>query len=287
MAFDNTLIFPDHIGFWASGGAQWNTMVQINDGGWEKRNQNWAQQRGKWDISNGMKTPAEGREVIDFFNAVKGRLDGFRFRDWRDYTVTKALDNGLINEAGVGNGSATGQLQKRYSRGALSSVRQITRPRPTVAVPVLVYSNNVLLTAGVDYTLDDSTGVITWTGTSKSVASVSKASNGVVVTNTAHNFSTGNVVVFGNMGTMTQLSNQSVTVTVSNATAFTIGVNTTNYSNYSGGGAVTKYQQAQDTLRWEGQFDNPVRFDTDAMGASYDPGGLFVWEQVPLVELRE
>jgi len=34
------------------------------------------------------------------------------------------------------------------------------------------------------------------------------------------------------------------------------------------------------------QFDVPVRFDTDSLAARTDSPGLFIWESIPIVEIR-
>jgi hypothetical protein len=76
------------------------------------------------------------------------------------------------------------------------------------------------------------------TGSVMSVASVTNANPGVVVTALNHGYATGQVVTFSGCQGMTQLNTGSYTITVTNQTTFSIGVNTTAFGVYSGGGQV-------------------------------------------------
>ena len=56
--------------------------------GYEKRNVNWSEARGRWDVATGLKKPAQIDQLIAFLRARRGRAYGFRFKHWTDYKAT-------------------------------------------------------------------------------------------------------------------------------------------------------------------------------------------------------
>lgn len=72
---------PVSAGPGSSGGPEWHTQALILASGREVRNAVWRGSRQRWDIVTvPMASPAV-RAVLDFFEARRGRLQGFRFRD--------------------------------------------------------------------------------------------------------------------------------------------------------------------------------------------------------------
>ena len=80
--------FPPYVARGATGGPTFSTNVVTLASGAEQRNVLWANARGRWNISTGIRTRAQMLEVIAFFYIVKGRGYSFRFRDWNDYQAT-------------------------------------------------------------------------------------------------------------------------------------------------------------------------------------------------------
>lgn len=93
----------------ARGGPEFNTTILALSSGAEKRNANWSQQRGSWDISYGIQNQSTLDGVIAFFYARFGKAVGFRFKDWSDYRI---INQGLLTAAG---GETTIQVFKRYT----------------------------------------------------------------------------------------------------------------------------------------------------------------------------
>jgi uncharacterized protein (TIGR02217 family) len=119
--------------------------------GHEKRNQNWEQQRLKWDIGFGIQRMEQLEAVIEFFYARRGRAYGFRFKDWSDFEIAGP------QPIGVGAaGNTLFQVFKRYSPGLEPFDRII---RKVVADTDTVYVNGVETSA---YTLNYATGLITF-----------------------------------------------------------------------------------------------------------------------------
>jgi uncharacterized protein (TIGR02217 family) len=47
--------FPDNIAYKATGGPEFATTVVATRAGHEKRNANWSEARGRWDVASGLK----------------------------------------------------------------------------------------------------------------------------------------------------------------------------------------------------------------------------------------
>lgn len=136
----------------AKGGPGFNTGVTPLKSGKEQRNINWAQQRCAYDISYGIGSKQLYREVLNFFYVRRGKAYGFRFKDWLDYQ----LDEEAI---GTGNGVLTAfQITKTYTDAGGSYVRNIYKP----VSGIQVFLNGVLQTITTHYTINLTTGIITF-----------------------------------------------------------------------------------------------------------------------------
>lgn len=159
MAF-HEVRFPDNVSRGARGGPERRTQIVEMASGNEERNGSWADSRRRYDASYGIRKADDLAAVTAFFEARRGRLYGFRWKDWADYKSclpsvgTAATDQPI----GVGTGAATAfQLVKLYTSGAQSWTRTITKP---VAGTVAVALNGVTQITG--WTVNTATGVITF-----------------------------------------------------------------------------------------------------------------------------
>jgi uncharacterized protein (TIGR02217 family) len=142
--------FPDNIAYGATGGPEFATTVVATGGGHEKRNVNWFEARGRWDVASGLKKQAQLDELIAFFRARRGKAYGFRFKDWTDYKATGQL-------LGTGDDAQIQfQLVKHYPSGSVIDVRTITKP---VAGTARVYLDGVEQLSG--WSVDTTTGLVT------------------------------------------------------------------------------------------------------------------------------
>lgn len=151
MAFDEVRL-PGCIERGASGGPGFKTTIITLSSGFEKRNQDWSETRGSWDIGYGIKTTDDLDALIAFFYARRGRARGFRFKDWSDY---------ILKKQAIGIGDAANddyQLFKRYTSGGQDYDRVLTK---IVSGTELVYVNDVLQ-PGSNYTINYNTGLITF-----------------------------------------------------------------------------------------------------------------------------
>ena len=160
MAF-HEVRFPDNISRGARGGPERRTQIVELASGAEERNASWANSRRRYDVAYGIRRADDLAAVVAFFEARNGRLHGFRFKDWADFkSCLPSQAPGATNQPiGTGNGSATlFQLTKRYTSGAQSWTRAITKP---VAGTVTIALNGTPQASG--WSVSTTTGLITFT----------------------------------------------------------------------------------------------------------------------------
>ena len=160
MAF-HEVRFPDNISRGARGGPERRTQVVELASGDEERNASWADSRRRYDVAYGIRRADDLAAVVAFFEARNGRLHGFRYKDWADYkSCLPSQTPGPTNQPiGTGNGAATlFQLVKRYTSGAQSWTRAITKP---VTGTVTIALNGTPQASG--WSVSTSTGLITFT----------------------------------------------------------------------------------------------------------------------------
>lgn len=160
MAF-HEVKFPDNISRGARGGPERRTQIVEMASGDEERNGSWADSRRRFDASYGIRKADDLAAVTAFFEARRGRLYGFRWKDWADYKsgLPSAIITAVDQPIGTGTGAATTfQLVKRYASGAQSWTRTITKP---VAGTVALALNGVAQITG--WTVNIGTGVVTFT----------------------------------------------------------------------------------------------------------------------------
>lgn len=185
-SFDEVSFDSGVIEYGTVGGAMFKTNVVVIDSGQEQRTQVWQNGRGRWEVGERTLLQTDMQTINTFFRARLGRARGFRWRDWADYTVTTA--NGTVGPSGLGNGTAGPfQLIKNYGDAGNTYQRNIRKP---VSGSVTIYKNGTAQTSGTNYTLDVTTGLVTF---------------------------------------------------------------------------ITPFPASTDVLTWAGQFDVPVRFDTDEL----------------------
>lgn len=155
MSFIETPRFPDDIAYGSSGGPEFKTFIFEGQSGIEQRHQAWARHRHRYDVSYDIRDKDSMDTVRAFFYNVKGRATGFRFKDWSDYELTD-------ENIGTGDGAETVfPITKTYTSGASTYVRRIFKP---IASGLVVKVDGVTQTLTTDYTVNTTTGVITFTG---------------------------------------------------------------------------------------------------------------------------
>ena len=144
--------FPLSLAFGATGGPVRVTDIVTLANGTEQRNTHSANSRRKYDAGIGVRSLEDVQILISFFEARKGQLYGFRFRDPFDHKSSQDGEN-----IGIGNGvEMQFQLVKHYADNEGSWVRKITKP---VAGTVQIYVDEQIVS---DVSVDNSTGIISF-----------------------------------------------------------------------------------------------------------------------------
>ena len=152
--------FPDNISRGARGGPERRTQIVELANGEEERNSPWANSRRRYDAAYGIRRADDLAAVIAFFEARRGRLYGFRWKDWADHKscLPSAQPGPADQLIGQGDGTATEfQLVKAYTSGAQSWARIITKP---VADTVVIALGGVAQPEG--WSVDLLTGMVTF-----------------------------------------------------------------------------------------------------------------------------
>jgi len=152
--------FPFSIGFGASGGPERRTEIVTLGSGREERNTPWARSRRRWDAGPGVTTLDALHEALAFFEARRGALHGFRFRDPLDHkSCAPSVATGAEDQRiGTGDGETLQfQLSKVYESGGESWTREIAKP---VEDSVRVAVDGVELDAAA-FSVDAAAGVVT------------------------------------------------------------------------------------------------------------------------------
>lgn len=136
MAFHDVR-FPTSISLGAQGGPERRTEIVALASGREERNSPWAHARRRYYAGYGVASIADIETVIAFFEARRGRLHAFRWRDpidWRSSAIDAPIASG-DQPLGVGDGvEREFQLKKRYVSGGVAYERPVEAPDPATVV---------------------------------------------------------------------------------------------------------------------------------------------------------
>ena len=161
MAF-HEIRFPANLSFGSVGGPERRTEVVTLQNGHEERNTPWAHSRRRYDAGVGLRSLDDVEALIAFFEARRGRLHGFRWKDWSDYKSCPAsrAPSALDQVIGTGDGvQRVFRLQKTYRSGEQVYVRPVVKP---VLGSVLVAVAQDPKVEGLEFVVDPATGLVTF-----------------------------------------------------------------------------------------------------------------------------
>jgi uncharacterized protein (TIGR02217 family) len=152
--------FPANLSFGSIGGPERRTEIVTLVNGFEERNTPWADSRRRYDAGLGLRSLDDVETLIAFFEARRGQLHGFRWKDWSDFKSGRASQpvQETDQNLGVGDGQRTEfGLTKTYRSGTESYVRPITKPVPGTVLVAIEGDRKV---ETVDYTVDPVKGLV-------------------------------------------------------------------------------------------------------------------------------
>ena len=153
--------FPASLSFGSVGGPERRTDVVTLANGFEERNTPWAHSRRRYDAGLGMRSLDDVETLIAFFEARRGQMFGFRWKDWSDYKSGKASGEIDFRDQiiGVGDGETkTFALVKTYRSGTFTYARPIAKP---VEGSVRIGVEQDELFEAVGYEVSPDTGLVT------------------------------------------------------------------------------------------------------------------------------
>ncbi len=159
MAF-HEVRFPANLSFGSVGGPERRTDVVTLSNGFEERNTPWAHSRRRYDAGAGMRSLDDIEALVAFFEARRGRMHAFRWKDWADFK--SCLPSGVVGfqdqVIGIGDGVRTAfQLTKTYRSGFEDYIRPVRKPvTGTIRIGVEGEPQGEL----VHYTVDATTGIV-------------------------------------------------------------------------------------------------------------------------------
>lgn len=155
--------FPDCIAMGARALPSFNTTkVELPDSGAQYRTARRSTAKRTFDLSTAVRTDSDFAELLDFYMARLGGLNGFRFKDYSDWStasdhVSSPDDEDVV--LGTGDASETNfQLKKRYSSGGYNHDRLISKPISGTTVVALDGVGQ-----GSGWSVNTTTGIITFT----------------------------------------------------------------------------------------------------------------------------
>lgn len=154
--------FPASLSFGSVGGPERRTEIVTLANGFEERNTPWAHSRRRYDAGVGLRSLDDVEALIAFFEARRGQVFGFRWKDWADYRSCSATQTvqPLDQVIGVGDGVQVAfPLIKTYRSGEETYVRPIAKP---VLGTVRVAVAGDPKVESIEFSVDVATGLVTF-----------------------------------------------------------------------------------------------------------------------------
>lgn len=161
MSF-HEIVFSPKLSFGSSGGPERQTEIVTLASGFEERNTIWAHSRRRYDAGLGVRTLDDLHEVISFFEARRGMLFGFRWKDWSDFRSCKHSGTLTAFDQVLGEGDGETkvfQLSRGYVSGSYAYRRPILKP---VENSVMIGKDGEEAVPGADYLVDHQSGRVTF-----------------------------------------------------------------------------------------------------------------------------
>lgn len=153
MSWMNTA-FPPRLAFGLECDPEWQVRIASTISGFESRNLEWSHARHVYDASFAIRTAADHQLIRQHFHMARGPFHSWPLLDPLDHEVSIAEGVFLA----VPDADTSFQMHKQYGSGQFAYFRKITRP----LAGALIYIDDVLMTEGLDYTLDEDTGVMSF-----------------------------------------------------------------------------------------------------------------------------
>ncbi len=152
--------FPTSLSFGSVGGPERRTEIVTLTNGFEERNTPWEHSRRRYDAGVGLRSLDDVEALIAFFEARRGQLFGFRWKDWADFKSCPASRVIGAEDQVIGRGDGVVRvfgLAKTYLSGDVTYVRPIVKP-VAGTIRVAVAGDPKIET--IDFTVDWTLGLL-------------------------------------------------------------------------------------------------------------------------------
>ncbi len=160
LASFHDVLFPPGVSFGATGGPERRNEIVSLTSGREKRNARFSQSRRRYDAGTGVRSLEDLYDVVAFFEARRGSLHAFRFRDPFDMRSCRPRAAFAAQDQILGTGDGRTSrfaLVKVYGDGDDAYRRPIVRPR---AASMRVAVDGAELSPFGDFHFDEETAEI-------------------------------------------------------------------------------------------------------------------------------
>ncbi len=154
--------FPASLSFGSVGGPERRTEVVTLASGHEERNAPWEHSRRRYDAGLSLRSLDDIETLVAFFEARRGRLYGFRWKDWADFKSCPASKTPDFRDQVVGIGDGVTRvwpLAKVYASGVNDYLRPIRKP---VVGTVTLGIQREPLQEGLHWQIDATSGLVTF-----------------------------------------------------------------------------------------------------------------------------
>lgn len=199
------------------------------------------------------------KTVNDLYKRLTGGLGGFRLKHHLDYSTNDYNDvpTAYDQECVYDDSAAGWQITRWYgTQGDLSqSRRRVLKPVDGTAL-VGIESK-----PSTSYSVDYTTGIVTFSGTTDAIVGITQASQAVVDFGAAHSYTAGDSLHITGVVGMTEINDRRGEILSVTANTVTLDINSSGYSAYTSGGTANNAPQTGETVTAGCYFDIPVRFD--------------------------
>tara|TARA_R100000951_G_scaffold111256_1_gene110022 strand:- start:169 stop:1065 length:897 start_codon:yes stop_codon:yes gene_type:complete len=217
------------------------------------------------------------QSAVDLYQRSGGMFGGFRAKHFEDFSTNNYIDVPTYNDQKAELTTGTSYQITRWYGDETDSTSTRRRVKKPVADSVLVGIRDDLdnphqiVEISTDpepdvtrWTVDNSTGVVTFTANSQNtITGISQAASAVITLGASHGRVVDDSVHISSVSGMTEINGLRGTVTAADATTVTVNIDSSLFTAYSSGGETNTAPQTNETVTAGCYFDLPMRFDSE------------------------